>query len=197
MGSFLAVVADRSRGARGFVLIELLVVATMLIAVLGATLTLLELGSRAENRDQRFAVEVAAGEAGLARMVHEIRQATSVTATTPNSIDFLVSSGGRSLRVLYECDVARAGTAYNECVRLSVAAGGVLPALAGAAVVVPRMTNGTPADPVFAFSPDPIAPTYVDATLRLPAADDLSHGGLAHSTVLDSGTYLRNLDVGA
>jgi type II secretory pathway pseudopilin PulG len=179
-------------------LIELLVVLAMLVVVVGATLTLLEVGGRAASRDSQFAHAIADAQAGLARMVHEIRQASSVSATTPNSIDFLVMIGGQSQRVFYECDVAQPGTSYNECVRLSVAAGGALPALSTGEPIVPRIVDGTPGDPVFSFSPNAIAPTYVAVKLAVPAAGELSAGrGLNHTTVLDAGAYLRNLDVGA
>jgi hypothetical protein len=179
-------------------LIELLVVMAMLMVVVGATLDLLQVGTRTENRGQQFANEIADGEAGLARMAHEIRQASSVTATTPNSIDFLITIRGQARRVFYECDVPRPSTAFKECVRLSAAAGTALPALGTAATVISRIANGTLADPVFGFSPDAIAPTYIDVRLELPAAGELTAGqGLSHNTVLDSGIYLRNLDVGA
>lgn len=190
--------APRRPGQTGFALIELLVVSLIMIVVLGATMTLLEAGTRAEARNQEFATTIADAQAGLARMVREIRQASSVTATTPNSIDFVVTLAGTPQRIFYGCDVPHAGTPYNECVRLSAAAGTALPALSTGVPLIPRIANGTAADPVFAFSPDAIAPTYVDAKLELPAAGGLTAGrGLSHNIVLDAGAYLRNLDVGA
>lgn len=179
-------------------LVELMVVSLILAVLLAATMTLLEAGTRAETRGQEFAAAIADAQAGLARMVREIRQASSVTATTPNSIDFVVTLAGAAQRVFYECDIPRAGTPYDECVRLSAAAGAALPALSTAVPMIPRIANGTAADPVFAYSPDAIAPTYVDIKLELPAAGGLTGGrGLGHNIVLDTGAYLRNLDVGA
>ncbi len=190
--------APSRRGQAGFALIELMVVGLILVMVMGATVTLLEAGTRAEARSQEFAAAIADAQAGLARMVREIRQASSVTATTPNSIDFVVTLAGTPQRVFYECDVSHVGTTYNECVRLSAAAGAALPALSTGAPLIPRIANGTAAHPVFAFSPDAIAPTYVDARVELPAAGGLTGGrGLSHNVVLDAGAYLRNLDVGA
>ncbi|MCA1690023.1 MAG: hypothetical protein LC720_06190, partial [Actinobacteria bacterium] len=178
--------------------IELLVVVALLVVVLGATFTLLAVGTRTARRDQAFANEIADAEAGVGRMVHDIRQASSVTATTPNSIDFLVTIGGQARRVFYECDVARPAGSYQECVRLSAPAGASLPALSTGTPIVPRIANGTLTDPVFSFSPNAIGPTFVQVTLKLPAADDLGAGqGLAHNTELHAGVYLRNLDVGA
>lgn len=190
--------ARRAQSEGGFTVVELLVVMALLLIVVGATFSLLEFGARTAARDNQFANEIAAGQSGLSRMVHEIRQASSVTATTPNSIDFLVTIGGQSRRVFYACDMPQPATPYRACVRLSVAAGAALPPLSTGAPIVTRIVNGTVSEPVFTFSPSAIAPTYVDARLMLPAAGELgSARGMHHNTVLDSGAYLRNLDVGA
>lgn len=188
----------RGRDTHGFMLIELLVVVALLLVVVGATLTLLVVGTRSANRDQAFSDEISATEAGLDRMAHEIRQATSVTATTANSIDFILTLGARPTRVFYECDIPVPGTSFNQCVRLSAPAGAALPALSTGRVVAAQIANGTLADPVFGFSPNGIAPTYVDVKLEVPSSGSVAAGqGLRHNTVLDSGAYLRNLDVGA
>lgn len=186
------------RDEAGFVLMELLVVVGLFLVVVGATLTLLAVGTRSATRDQAFADEISSSESGLGQMVHEIRQATSVTATTPNSIDFVATLGGQPMRVFYECDIPVPGTPFNKCVRLSAAAGAALPALATAQVVATHIANGTLASPVFTFSPDGIAPTFAEVRLDVPAAGTLAASqGLSHNTVLHSGAYLRNLDVGA
>lgn len=186
------------RDESGFMLMELLVVVALFMVVVGATVSLLDVGSRSASRDQAFADEISAAEAGLGGMVHEIRQATSVTATTPNYIDFVVTLAGQPTRVAYECDVSVAGTSFRRCVRLSAAGGAPLPPLATGRVVAAKIANGTLPDPVFTFSPNGIAPIYVEVKLALPAAGNLPAGkGLDHNTVLDAGAYLRNLDVAA
>jgi type II secretory pathway pseudopilin PulG len=189
-------VAGRLAQEGGFTLFELLFASALLLVILGATLTSLASVSTAENRDRQRALAIHDGEAGLSRMVHEIRQAYSVLATTPNSVDFLVTLNGQQQRVYYGCNVAQPGTSYNECVRLQTTVGGTLPALSTGVPVVLRVTNGTPANPVFSFTPNAITPQYVDAKVELPASGELSSsGGFAHTVVLDSGAYLRNLGV--
>jgi hypothetical protein len=79
---------------------------------------------------------------------------------------------------------------------VQTAVGGTLPALSTGAPVVIRLKNGTLANPVFSFTPDAIAPRYVDARVELPASGEQSGTtALTHTVVLNSGTYLRNLDV--
>jgi Tfp pilus assembly protein PilW len=193
----VALAARLSAEEDGFTLFELLFAGALMLVILGATMTSLGSVTSAENRDRQRAVAIQDGQVGLARMVHEIRQAYSVLATTPNSIDFLVTLNGQQQRVFYACDVAQAGTSYNQCVRLQTTVGGVLPALSTGAPVVLRVTNGTLANPVFSFTPNAITPQYVDAKVELPASGELSStSGFAHTVVLDSGAYLRNLGVG-
>jgi type II secretory pathway pseudopilin PulG len=182
---------------RGFALVELLFVSVLMVVVLCAVLTSLASVTSVENRDRQRALAIQDGQVGLSRMVREIRQAYSVLATTPNSVDFLVTLNGQQLRVFYACDVPQPGTSYNECVRLQTTVGGVLPALSGGAAVVLRVMNGSLANPVFSFTPSALMPQYVDARVELPAGGELSSSsGFGHMIVLNSGAYLRNLGVG-
>jgi prepilin-type N-terminal cleavage/methylation domain-containing protein len=177
----------------GFTLIEGLVASAIMLVILGATLAALQPSTKAENRDRQWALAVQDGQTGLARMMHEIRQAYSVLDTSPSSIDFLATLGGQQVRVLYACNVPQPGTSYNECVRLQTSVGGTLPALSTGAPIILRLQNATLGDPVFTYTPDGIRPQYIDAKVDLPASGELSgSSAYTHRIVLTSGAYLRN-----
>jgi Tfp pilus assembly protein PilW len=78
----------RSRLAEeaGFSLIELLIVAVLSVGLLGGTFTLLESSQRIQARDTELALTLQEGRVGMARMVHEIRQASKVEEANANSI---------------------------------------------------------------------------------------------------------------
>ena len=63
-------------------------------------------------------------------------------------------------------------------------------------MVVDRILNGTAAQPVFTFKDsngevDPTHPTYVQATIRVPARGAL-YSGLNHQIELSNGTAIPN-----
>lgn len=179
----------------GFTLVEMLVAIVLLIIVCSALLDALVSSQRVQSRDAEYAFAQQNARTGLDSMVRQIRQAYAVLSTTPNAIEFNVSLNGVNYHVYYECDVAQPNTSYRECMRLQAPAGVVLPALSTGAVAVTNLTNGTPADPVFAFTPDAFSPTYVTATVKVPASGG-TNGGLTHSIVLSDGVLLRNQSVG-
>lgn len=182
----------------GFTLIEMLVAAAMLPIVLLAVFLPLDTAGRTQRRDYEWAFAVQEGRTGLAALVHELRQATSVIAMTPNSVEFQVTLNGTDQHVLWQCDVPQPSTTYRECIRVQSAAGVALPALTAGRVTVQRLLNGTVADPVFpSYLPDPIAPTFATVQFKLPASGSLTYDALHHTIVLRDGAYMRNLDLGA
>jgi hypothetical protein len=99
--------------------------------------------------------------------------------------------------------------------RVEASGGAALPAISSGRVVAKRVLNGTSANPIFAYTippdpppdpddeavdptdpPPPLQPTFVTVRLELPAKGERSTG-YAHSVVLDSGLYLRNIDPAA
>jgi type II secretory pathway pseudopilin PulG len=182
-------------GQAGFMLIEMLVVLLLVTIVFSALLVPIVTAQHVQSRDAEYAYAQQNARTGLDAMVHQIRQAYAVLSTTPNAIEFDVSLNGADFHVYYECDIAQPGTSYQECVRLQAPAGAALPALSTATVAVTNLTNGTLADPVFAFTPDGFSPTYVTATVKVPASGG-TNGGLTHSIVLSDGVLLRNQAVG-
>jgi prepilin-type N-terminal cleavage/methylation domain-containing protein len=185
-----------ARAQDGFTLIEVVVVVLLLSLVIGALMAPLVMSQQVQNRDANYAYAQQEARTGLDSMVSQIRQAWAILSTGPNAVEMNVNLGGTAQHVYYECDVAQPGaTQYRECVRVQSAAGSPLPPLSSGSVVIRNLTNGTATDPVFSFGPDPIAPYYMTATIKVPASGGTA-GGLTHSIVLSDGALMRNQNVG-
>jgi prepilin-type N-terminal cleavage/methylation domain-containing protein len=179
----------------GFTLIEVLVVCLLLTVVLGAITAPLVTSQASETRDANYSYAQEKSRAGLDSMVSQVRQATAILASTPNSVEMNVNLRGTPLQVLYECDIPQAGTSYRECVRVQSAQGATLPPLSSGTVVITNLVNGTTASPVFTLYPNSISPYYMTATINVPASGG-RHGGLTSSIVFSDGALMRNLNVG-
>jgi Tfp pilus assembly protein PilW len=202
----------------GLTLIEILVASTMLLALLTGVLAVLISAMHSENTSQDFSQEIEDAQTGVARMLHDVRQADRVLIATRTTIRF-VKAGSTETVTQYECDVPKTGTPFTRCTRVQapLPAGQdpnavSLPAATTGAPVVERVTNGSS---VFSYtapgqagtdsagqpvdsSGAPLAPTYVDAQIAVPSAGELAGSRLAqmtHTTVLSSGAYLRNADL--
>jgi type II secretory pathway pseudopilin PulG len=182
------------RGESGYSTPELLVVTSLLVMTIGLLMSPLVTAQHVTQRAASYATAQQSARTGLEAMVGQIRQATSILSSGPNSVELNVSLNGSQLLVYYECDIAQTGTQYRECLRVQTQQGGALPPLSAGAVVVTNLLNGTAANPVFSWGPDPNAPYYMTATLVVPASNGQT-GGLAHSVVLSSGGLMRNLNV--
>ena len=62
-------------------------------------------------------------------------------------------------------------------------------------IAITHLENGSSSDPVFSFGPDPVAPYYMTATIKVPASDG-ANGGLTHAIVLSDGALMRNENIG-
>jgi type II secretory pathway component PulJ len=67
----------RTRTERGYTLIEMVVAMAIVIPITFATFALLEAATRSQARDQSYAQEVTSTQTALARLTHDLRQATS------------------------------------------------------------------------------------------------------------------------
>ncbi len=172
-------------------MVEVLAVSAIGLAVLGATIGPVVAAQHSEVRASALQDQLQAAGSQEAAMLHEIRQAYGILSTTPNSIDFLVATGGVRTQVAYVCDVAQPGTAFHECVRLSGAVNAVLPAASTGAPVITDLLDGTATDPVFGFNPNGFNPIYVTVHLEFPASGG-SALGMTHVIVNNDGVYLRN-----
>jgi type II secretory pathway pseudopilin PulG len=183
-----------ARREAGFTLIEVLVVCLLTAVVIGAVMTPVVVSANNQKRDANYSYAQEAARAGLDSMVSQIRQATSILASTPNSIEMNVNLQGTALQVLYECDVPQTGTSYTECVRVQSAQGTTPPPLTSGKVVLSNL-SGTTASPVFTLYPNSISPYYMTATISVPASGGAA-GGLTTTVVFSDGALMRNLIVG-
>jgi prepilin-type N-terminal cleavage/methylation domain-containing protein len=179
----------------GFTLLEVLVVMLLLSLVVGALMAPMVLSITDQTKDANYAYAQQNARTGLDSMVSQIRQAWSILSSGPNEVEMNVNLHGVALLVYYECDLPQTGTVYHECIRVQAPAGSALPPLTSASLAIPNLTNGTATDPVFTFGPDPVAPYYMTATIKVPASGG-TKGGLTHTIVLSSGALMRNLNVG-
>lgn len=114
---------DGAASEQGFTLIELLVVLVVMIVVLFATLAALGSATTTQTRDQAYAQEVTATQTALARLVHDLREATQVLLVTPSKLEFQLSVNGTVYNVLYDCTPADSlGTGYTRCARTQATA---------------------------------------------------------------------------
>jgi competence protein ComGC len=178
---------------RGLTLVELLVVTAISIMVLGAVLTLLDTSQQIQARDAEWTLTMQEGRAGLARMAHEIRQASKVETAEGGKIVFLATIGSKAWEIEYECGVAQSGTTYHQCVRYAAEQGKSLPA--SGTPTVSEVLNPTT---VFSYSPSTTSPNLVTLKVELPAKGTLKQPGNSfynNHIVLENAAFMRNLDL--
>lgn len=191
-------IRKRSADIRGDTLVEVAIAAAISVVVLGAIVSFVVVVQRTEVSTANYAYAQSTARSGLNTMVSEIRAAWNVISAGPNYVDMDVDLNGTAYQVYYECDVAEAGTSYNECVRLQATVGAALPSLSTGSPAITNLENGTATSPVFSWSPDAIAPYYMTATIDVPAASGSTTRlglGLSNTVVFSDGALMRNENV--
>jgi type II secretory pathway pseudopilin PulG len=195
-------------GERGTTVIELLTTIALLGFVMSAVLGLLESGIKAAPREQERAHAIREAQAGLYRMVRELRQAYAVRSSTPHSLEVLVripkddpSTPAVETHVNRHVRYSCGDDAPSKCIRYETAVGQPLPATGE--TVVARVLNWgqSTSDPaVFEFEdsqgPNSLSPTYVKVRIEVPAGgESKSNSGYGNKVVLEDGFFARNLQV--
>jgi prepilin-type N-terminal cleavage/methylation domain-containing protein len=173
---------ERLRAHAGFTLVEQLVTMLILAIVIGATLTVLDTLMRAAPADQEWSQTVATTQAGMYQMTRELRQGTNVTLVTGYVASADVVLGGKTLHVLYQCDLS------SSCTRKSTVAPAAAPARgAGGSTVIGYAQNFSLGTPVFT-SP---SSKYFKVVVIVRSAGPLvtKH---THNVTLTDGFYARN-----
>ena len=181
-------VRRRAREQAGFTLIEQLVAMVILAIVVGATLTALETMLKAAPADQEWGHQVAETQTGLYRMTRELRQGTNVTLVTAYVMSADVVEGGKTLHVLYQCDVS------SSCTRKSTTAPSAAPARGCNAektdcpIVIPYLQSFTLGTPIFT-SP---SSKYFKVAVIVRSAGKVLSNKHTHNVTLIDGFYARN-----
>ena len=173
-----------------FTLIELLLVISLTLIILGGTVGVLTAGIRSEPRIAERTADIQAARVAMERLTREIRQGSSVTTATGSQFAIVTNvnsatCGGahstevRSCRVTYSCSA-------GQCTRTEANPDG---SGTPSTEVVVRGIGST--STVFSYSPSAAAPSYIEIKLEFPAAagDD--------SITLTDGVSLRNGGVGS
>ncbi|MGI8862885.1 MAG: prepilin-type N-terminal cleavage/methylation domain-containing protein [Solirubrobacteraceae bacterium] len=200
----------RIRSEAGFTIVEMLVAIALFITVFAVLLVPLEYAQTQTPKDVEWAHSVADGTTGLQRMMREIRQAYRINGTNADPttgkgsmIDFYAILNGTDQEIEYDCSQhfpTNTGNSYASqyyrCMRVSVATGGALPAISTGTIVIDRVLNPN----LFTFfggtgATNSVYPTYVEATVQVPARGPLNTG-LTHTITLDAGTSIPNLENG-
>jgi type II secretory pathway pseudopilin PulG len=176
--------ADARDGEAGYALVELMVVASLLVVVLGAILALGETTQRIAPKETERAHVIREAQVGMHRMTRELRHAYQAPTLTGSTMQAAVlGTNGATRTVRYDCDEAHpTDPAYTRCLR-QVFSGG---SWTGGEVVIDRVLNGTA---VFSATP----PDYVSARVEVAARGGLKDGH-DHRIILEGGIYMRNLD---
>jgi len=183
------------RDESGYALVELMAVTTILVIVLGAVAALGETTQRIAPKDTERAHAIREAQVGLHGMTRQLRQAYLVHANTPYTMEVSLLVNGAPRRFSYECDQAHPTvSSYNRCLRYEVVGG----AKTGGKVVIDRLLNGpaggAESHPVFTYETNSAGtPTYVHASIDVPAKGDLKNGH-DHEIALSDGFYMRNRD---
>jgi prepilin-type N-terminal cleavage/methylation domain-containing protein len=172
---------------RGFTLVELLLVMSMVVVVVGAAMTTLSSAERQTAHDVERAQVIREVQTGLYRMTRELRQAYRVTLRTNDELEVEYRKGGVNRAVRYSCTQPHP-TRQNayQCLRWENGT---------SRVVIDRVLNGPnvpAAQRVFQY---PGKASYVRAQVRVPSSGQ-RRTGHRHNVVLDDGFYMRNCDVG-
>jgi prepilin-type N-terminal cleavage/methylation domain-containing protein len=135
----------RLHDSRGFTLIEMVVALAVAVVIFGATLTSLEVMTRAQTRDQAYAAEVTGTQTAFARLIHDLRQASLFTSVTPNSVAFQMIVGGTTYNIAYNCTATDSlGGSYTRCAQTHAVAPAT-PATPGATALsldIQHVANG-------------------------------------------------------
>ena len=194
--SLAAAIRRRLRQQSGFSLIELLVVMSLFLFVMGAALSVMDTGGKAGPRDAERANAIREQQVGLYRMIRELRQAHQVLGTSPRSMEVLVriarNGTHENRHVAYYCSEESPG----KCIRKETNIGQPLPA--NGEVVIDRVLNWTASSqPVFDFPGDAsngVTPSYVTVRVEVPAAGEKPNG-FRNRLTLEDGFHARNMRI--
>jgi Tfp pilus assembly protein PilW len=172
----LSTLLARLRDERGISLIEVMMSASLLTAVLGAVLSLGETTAKLAPADDERAAVMDQARTGMYSMTRELRQARSLGTVSSYSITATLTSG---TVVTYTCNVAHPTISGRSICRRTVGS--------SSTTVVDQVVNQAQSTPVFTRTGN-----YVTVTLKVAAAGERTVGGHNSTLTLGDGFYVRN-----
>ncbi len=118
----------------------------LMLVIASATMSALQATTSAQSRDQAYAQEIVSSQTALARLLHDLRQATAFQQVSPNVVQFQLVVAGTKYNVRYDCTAPDSlGAAYRRCARTGALATGSLPAYGSTAgpLDIQHVANGT------------------------------------------------------
>ena len=178
---------SRARDERGFSLIEVLVVCSILSVILAAILGLSEVASKVAPQERERVHAVRDAEIGLAKMTRELRKAHAITIQSFRATAEIMKNGA-PVTVTYDCSGAPVD-GLRKCDRQQSGQ--------PTTTMIGRVANAD-TRPVFTAQTrtdeNGIAwVTYVRTIIETPARGERTTGANSR-IVLDDGFYLRNVD---
>ena len=175
----------------GYSLVELMIVASMLVVVLGAVLSLGEAVQRSTPKDLERAHSIRNTQVGLNRMTRELRQSHALVSHTDYVIEVKTWFAGQERQVRYDCSASEPGeTGMNRCIREEVGSSASYP-------VISRILNGPSSgspSPVFTYTTNPAGEiAYVKVAVEASTKGHLKQG-FTHRAAFHDGFYMRNRD---
>lgn len=168
----------RLREERGFQLIELLLVISLLSIVLGAVLALLDVTGQTAPKHIERGQRVREGETAVGRITRDVQNAKSATVTSSRVLDLVVQVRTGDASVAYKSVRIDCSTGQS-CVRTQGPVGGPLGS-------PETLVTGVANTDVFTPTPSSGAPGYIGVTLAL------SLQGSTRPYYLNDGAELRN-----
>lgn len=162
-------------GEAGFTLVEALVAGAIGIVLLLAVQNLVGVATRSQAGTGARSETLGAQRVALERMTRELRQATTINATTPGLVEFQIygSAPGTARQIRYDCRTS------NSCRRYDGPAGGSWTLTNDA--LVQNVQSATFTTETYAASQDYVA---IDLRVSLP--------GRSLPITLSDGVHLRN-----
>jgi type II secretory pathway pseudopilin PulG len=208
---------DRLRSERGFTLAELLIASTLMIVVLGATLTVLDQFVQTSSRNTRQNDAQDSARFTIDQLARQLRNLALPTPQSPNSIDlatpydlvFKTADPGRR-RVRYCLQTSGPYSTSSGALWVQTQTGSVggadpavpstasCPAATGgggwatAKLVADHVTNRNGADrPLFEFNADPATPSKITG-VHTAVFIDVDPNRAPSETRISTGVFLRN-----
>ncbi len=171
---------------RGFTLVELLIAVSMMVIIVGATVSLFVSTIKDQSRVTASADQVGQARVALRTIIEDVRQGSTIATAKAEELKLKTyvhasscssspspSAAAIQCNVTYKCEKETGKSTY-QCTRTSE----------GGTTV--KVATGLSSNAVFTYAPNSTSATFIAAKLTLPGSTG------APGTTLENGAALRN-----